>query len=64
MYNQDNEWIQYLEQGKEAPKAVQPRKGINTQEALRAKYPNTPLPSHRVMKTVSDKQRKAINRGV
>jgi len=59
---QENEWQTFLDEGKQAPKAVQPREIIDTQRALRAKYPNTPLPTHRVVRMVSEKQRKAIAR--
>ena len=61
--SKDNQWVEYLEKGKETPRAIEPRETIDTQKALRAKYPSTPLPTHRLMRTVSDKQRKAINRG-
>ena len=62
-FNKENQWVEYLKEGKETPRAIEPREVIDTQKALRAKYPNTPLPTHRPMRTVSEKQRKAIGRG-
>jgi hypothetical protein len=58
----DNQWTEYLDEGKQVSRAIEPRETRDVQGALRAKYPNVPLPTHKRVRTFSDKQRKAIGR--
>lgn len=59
--NKDNQWIKYLEQGKQPEKAIKPKQIIDVRKALKAKYPNTPMPSpNRIIRTVAPKQQRAI----
>lgn len=57
---EENQWAEYLDESKQVSRVVEPRETKDVQGALRAKYPNMPLPTHRPIRTVSDKQRKAI----
>lgn len=59
-FNKNNEWLQHIEKGKEVPNAIKLKKKIDTKEQLKAKYPNMIFPTKRIVKTFSDKQRKAI----
>lgn len=61
--NQDNEFLSFLEQGKDVGKAIKEKQVVDIQKALRAKYPGRPIPTHRRLRTVSEKQRTAIQRG-
>jgi hypothetical protein len=59
--NEDNEFLKFLETGKDVSNAVKPRKAVDTQGLLRAKYPDKRIPNaNRIVKRISDKQRKAI----
>ena len=60
MDNKNNEWLQYIEKGKEAPNAIKLKKKIDTKEQLREKYPSVPFPTDRIVKTFSNKQTKAV----
>lgn len=64
MRSQDpnNQFQKFLETGKQNPMAIKPKEKVDTQSALRAKYPGIPLPTHRAIKTFSDKQRRAVKR--
>ena len=62
--NDNNEWVQYIEKGKEVPNAIKSRKKIDTKEQLRKKYPDMPFPTDRIVRTFSDKQRKALSQKV
>lgn len=59
--NQDNEFLNFLEQGKDVGKAIKEKNVVDTQKALRAKYPSVPVPTHRRIRSLSNKQRRAIS---
>ena len=59
---QENQWAEYLDEGKQVSRVIKPQETKDIQGALRAKYPLTPIPTHRQNRTFSDKQRKEIAR--
>jgi len=59
-FNKDNEFLRYIEDGKDVPNAVKPKKFVDIKKALRTKYPGVPIPTGRAIRTVSDKQCRAI----
>ena len=63
MDNKNNQWHNFLDTSKNVPNAIEPKKTIDIQEQLRAKYPSTPFPRG-IVRTFSDKQRKAIGQKV
>ena len=64
MYNieKNNQWQEFLETGKNVPLAIKPKKKIDVQKALKAKYPSIPMPTYKATKVISAKQRRAIIR--
>jgi hypothetical protein len=60
---QDNQWLDYLETGRDVPRAVKPKQIIDVEKQLKAKYPGVPMPTPgRIIRPViSPKQERAIN---
>ena len=61
--NKDNQFVDFLEQGKDVPRAVKPKEIIDVRAALKAKYPGTLMPDpNRIIRTVSSKQQRGIRK--
>lgn len=58
--NDGNEFLEFVEHGEDVPNAIEPKERTNTYALLKAKYPRCPIPTHRRIRTISDKQRRAL----
>ena len=61
-FNNENQWQAFLETGKNVPLAIKPKKKIDVQKAVKAKYPSIPMPTYKATKVISAKQRRAVIR--
>jgi len=61
--NKSNQFVEFLETGKDIGNAVKAKEIIDVRKALRAKYPNVPIPSaDRIVRKISIKQQRGIKR--
>jgi len=61
--NENNQFVEFLEQGKDVLTAVKPKEIIDVRQKLQSKYPGTPFPNpNRIIRTVSLKQQRGIRK--
>jgi len=61
--NKGNQFVDFLEQGKDVPKAVKSKEIVDIRKELKSKYPGVPMPDpNRIIRTVSSKQQRGIKR--